>query len=138
MINWLVASLLFISPMQTLPGFPGFCSRALNPQDSMPIIQCQVQLDYVLTGQQVAELAEDVKIVARDGTNMQRYDAYFKIQEIIHDLEHLKRYNYKWGTLPQSAMDNAKIDDAIKLFSAAASLLKPKTLLQLLQELNRR
>ncbi len=138
MIKWLLVTLLLTSPTQTPTGFPDFCFTAQDPQSAMPIIRCQVGIDYVLTDQQIAEMVQDIEVVARDGTNIQRYDALFMVQEVIHDLKHLKRYNYKWGTLPQSVMDNAKIDGTIKIFSTAAALLKPKTLLQLLQELNRR
>ncbi len=134
MLKLLWPFLLFTSPVQE--PLPDFCQPVFYEDGTIDRITCRVQRSDVISTDQLDTLANTITAIARDGTNLQQYDAHFMLQEMIHKFTHLKRYNYKWGTLPQSIVDNAEFDNATQFLRRLSALLKPKTLLQLLHELS--
>jgi len=129
MIKLLLLTSLLFSPVQL--DVPHFCRTVRSNIDNTTTLRCRAKPSHVVTPGLLDTIIVDVEAVARDGTNIRRYDMHFSLGELIHSLEHLKRWNYKWGDPVYSIRDNMEINGVINKVRELQLLIKPKTLAEI-------
>lgn len=135
MIKLLLLTSLLLGPVQG--DFPHFCRTVRSDMNNTTRMRCRAKVHHIVTPEMFDTIIADVGVVVRDGTNTRRYDIHFSLGELIHSLEHLKRWNYKWGDPVYSIRDNVEIDDVIKSLKELQALVKPKTLAEIWRNKNR-